>query len=67
MLKHIESADSKCPGGVGGTTVYWAMLIDPFGCTIGLNASTPRSRAAIDAVGGASLAGEVGHGWQGLA
>lgn len=63
--------DAKCPGGVGGTTVYWevadlgqavealvakgavlhrgpgvtsfgakvAMLLDPFGCTIGLNES----------------------------
>ncbi|EED67603.1 glyoxalase [Comamonas testosteroni] len=61
--------DSKCPGGAGGTSVYWevddlylarqelerrgavlfrgpivtslgavvAMLLDPFGCTIGLN------------------------------
>lgn len=61
--------DKKCPGGAGGTTVYWevtdidnallllkekgavlyrgpvqttlgakaAMLLDPFGCTLGLN------------------------------
>lgn len=71
--------DTKCPGGVGGTTVYWevddlaatvaalqqagatlhrgpartdfgahvAMLIDPFGCTLGLNASSERSRALL--------------------
>jgi uncharacterized protein len=77
----FHPADSKCPGGVGGTTAYWevddlaeavrqltargarlhrgpmltslgagaAMLIDPFGCTIGLNASTPGSRAVIEA------------------
>lgn len=64
----FHPADAKCPGGVGGTTVYWrvaclteavseleskgatllrgpavtslgdavAMLVDPFGCTIGL-------------------------------
>jgi uncharacterized protein len=75
----FHPADAKCPGGVGGTTVYWevddlaatvaqlqsrgarlhrgpaltslgagaAMLIDPFGCTLGLNVSTPASRAAI--------------------
>ena len=80
----FHPADAKCPGGVGGTTVYWevddlpatvallqsrgarlhrgpgvtslgagaAMLIDPFGCTLGLNASTPASRAAILATGG---------------
>ena len=73
----FHPADSKCPGGIGGTTVYWevgnineavdflvergarlhrgpgltsfgsgaAMVIDPFGCTIGLNASSPESRA----------------------
>ena len=73
----FHPADSKCPGGVGGTTAYWevnnlgqaieylvsrgaklhrgpaltsfgagaAMLIDPFGCSIGLNASSPESRA----------------------
>jgi predicted enzyme related to lactoylglutathione lyase len=67
----FHPTDSKCPGGVGGTTVYWevadlaravdvlvakgavlhrgpgvttlgakvAMLLDPFGCTIGLNES----------------------------
>jgi predicted enzyme related to lactoylglutathione lyase len=64
----FHPADAKCPGGVGGTTVYWtvaslthavsaleemgarllrgpgvtslgdavALLVDPFGCTIGL-------------------------------
>ena len=73
----FHPADSKCPGGIGGTAVYWevesineavaflqargarlhrgpaltsfgagaAMLVDPFGCTIGLNASSPESRA----------------------
>lgn len=78
----FHPADHKCPGGVGGTTVYWevdslaeaiaflvvrgavlyrgpaltrfgagaAMLKDPFGCTIGLNASTPESRAKVKAV-----------------
>ena len=77
----FHPSDSKCPGGVGGSTVYWeveninesiafltergarlhrgptttsfgagaAMLIDPFGCTIGLNASSPKSRAKIGA------------------
>lgn len=71
--------DSKCPGGVGGATVYWevadlqeairrleqrgavlyrgpivtslgaaaAMLLDPFGCTIGLNQSHPHSEQAF--------------------
>jgi predicted enzyme related to lactoylglutathione lyase len=75
----FHPADSKCPGGVGGTTAYWevnnlnetinylvsrgarlhrgpaltsfgagaAMLIDPFGCSIGLNASTPESRMRL--------------------
>jgi len=75
----FHPADTKCPGGVGGTTAYWevsnlteaieflvsrgaklhrgpgvtsfgagaAMLIDPFGCTIGLNASSPESRARL--------------------
>lgn len=65
----FHPADAKCPGGVGGSTVYWqvsdleaaierlrslgaqlhrgpgttsfgakvAMMVDPFGCTIGLN------------------------------
>jgi predicted enzyme related to lactoylglutathione lyase len=79
VLLGFHPADEKCPGGVGGTTVYWevddldaaveglvargarlhrgpmrtsygagaAMLICPFGCTIGLNCSTPESRAAI--------------------
>lgn len=78
----FHPADSKCPGGVGGTTVYWevenlaeairfltargatlhrgpgvtsfgagaAMLKDPFGCTIGLNASTSASRAKVNQV-----------------
>jgi len=77
----FHPADDKCPGGVGGTTVYWevediagtvawlqrlgarlhrgpgttrfgagaAMLVDPFGCTIGLNQSSPASRAQIAA------------------
>jgi predicted enzyme related to lactoylglutathione lyase/ketosteroid isomerase-like protein len=77
----FHPADSKCPGGVGGTTAYWevesigeavdfltlrgaslhrgpavtrfgagaAMLVDPFGCTIGLNASSPESRARLSA------------------
>ena len=75
----FHPADTKCPGGAGGTTVYWqvddlgaaieflkrrgarlhrgpgvtsfgagaAMLIDPFGCTIGLNAATAQSRVAL--------------------
>jgi len=74
----FHPADAKCPGGIGGTTVYWevddidaavawlkgkgaklhrgpvvtdlgagaAMLVDPWGCTIGLNRSSARSRAA---------------------
>jgi predicted enzyme related to lactoylglutathione lyase len=78
----FHPADPKCPGGVGGTTVYWevdslaeasrflvergatlhrgpgvtdsgagvAMFKDPFGCTIGLNASTPASRAKVDGI-----------------
>lgn len=72
----FHPADAKCPGGVGGTTVYWtvasltqalseleargarllrgpgvtslgdavALLVDPFGCTIGL-----QQRARTDA------------------
>ncbi|MGF1604453.1 MAG: VOC family protein [Thermosynechococcaceae cyanobacterium] len=76
----FHPSDAKCPGGVGGTTVYWevediqvaiqaltergarlhrgpivtsfgagaAMLIDPFGCTIGLNASSTESRAKVN-------------------
>jgi predicted enzyme related to lactoylglutathione lyase len=72
----FHPADAKCPGGVGGTTVYWqvddldeaiafllargaslhrgpgtttlgarvAMLIDPFGCTIGLNQDDVHNR-----------------------
>ena len=79
VLIGFHPADAKCPGGVGGTTVYWevddlaaavahlsalgahllrgsgttdfgagaAMLVCPFGCTIGLNCSTPASRAAL--------------------
>lgn len=79
VLIGFHPADSKCPGGVGGTTVYWevdnlhqtveelvamgarlhrgpgttsfgagaAMLICPFGCTIGLNQSSPQSRAML--------------------
>ncbi|MFT3758491.1 VOC family protein [Thauera sp.] len=75
----FHPADAKCPGGVGGTTVYWevpdidaairhleargavrhrgpittdfgaraAMLLDPFGCTIGLNQGSARSRDLI--------------------
>jgi predicted enzyme related to lactoylglutathione lyase len=75
----FHPADERCPGGVGGTTVYWevddlkeaieflgqrgarlhrgpgvtefgagaAMLIDPFGCTIGLNSATAQSRAEL--------------------
>ena len=71
VIVGFHPADAKCPGGVGGTTVYWevadldaalallqdrgarlhrgpgtttpgakvAMLVDPFGCTIGLNQS----------------------------
>ncbi|QEI09257.1 glyoxalase [Pigmentiphaga aceris] len=69
MTLGFHPLDKKCPGGAGGTTVYWqvdsmdeailflvnkgatlyrgpiqtapggraAMLLDPFGCTIGLN------------------------------
>ena len=79
MTLGFHPADAKCPGGVGGTTVYWevddltatvahlqsrgahlhrgpgvtslgagaALLVDPFGCTLGLNVSTPASRAVI--------------------
>ena len=79
----FHPADAKCPGGVGGTTVYWevddleatcnfliergarlhrgpavtsfgagaAMLIDPFGCTLGLNRTTPQSAARVHALG----------------
>lgn len=68
VLIGFHPADGKCPGGVGGTTVYWevadldaaverlqaqgarlyrgpittspgaaaAMLLDPFGCSLGL-------------------------------
>ncbi len=77
----FHPSDTKCPGGIGGTTVYWevasideavaylvergaklhrgpgltsfgagaAMLVDPFGCTIGLNASCAESRARTGA------------------
>ena len=79
VLVGFHPADAKCPGGVGGTTVYWetddfdatiaflqargarlhrgptstsfgamaAMLIDPFGCTLGLNGASAASREAI--------------------
>ena len=83
----FHPADEKCPGGVGGTTVYWdvsnlagavsllvergarlhrgpgetsfgakvALLVDPFGCTIGLNEASPQSRAIFSqSVGGAA-------------
>lgn len=75
LILGFHPADAKCPGGIGGTTVYWeverlddaisfltkrgarlfrgpgitdfsasiAMMVDPFGCTIGLNQSTERS------------------------
>lgn len=78
-LLGFHPLDSKCPGGPGGTTIYWevadlqaaikelelkgavlyrgpittsfgakaAMLLDPFGCTLGLNQSTPQSLKAI--------------------
>ena len=67
----FHPADGKCPGGIGGTSVYWeiedlnqavtfltergarlcrgpartdfgaavALMVDPFGCTVGLNQS----------------------------
>ena len=86
----FHPADSKCPGGIGGTTAYWevnnlgeaieylvshgaklhrgpaltsfgagaAMLIDPFGCTIGLNASSPESRARLASNPSRSSGGE---------
>lgn len=79
VLVGFHPADSKCPGGVGGTTVYWevddiqlavqhlvglgarihrgpaetsfgagaAMLVCPFGCTIGLNQSSAGSRTRL--------------------
>jgi predicted enzyme related to lactoylglutathione lyase len=79
VLYGFHPADDKCPGGIGGTTVYWqvedldvavedlvargarvhrgpgktsfgagvAMLVCPFGCTIGLNQSTPQSQTLI--------------------
>lgn len=75
----FHPADEKCPGGIGGTTVYWevdslddavgrlvaagarihrgpgstsygarvALLVDPFGCTIGLNQASEASRRLI--------------------
>lgn len=75
----FHPADDKCPGGVGGTTVYWevpdlddalarltaagarlhrgpaltsfgarvAMLVDPFGGSLGLNQSSDASRQAL--------------------
>ena len=89
IVMGFHPADSKCPGGVGGTTAYWevdsineaveyltslgarlhrgpgvtsfgagaAMLMDPFGCTIGLNASSLESRSkgsTLNAPGGGS-------------
>ena len=74
----FHPADAKCPGGVGGTSVYWdvedldaaiawlqqrgarlhrgpmvtrlgagaALMIDPFGCTLGLNRRPPRPASA---------------------
>jgi predicted enzyme related to lactoylglutathione lyase len=80
----FHPVDEKCPGGIGGTTVYWevddlaaaiaflqsrgatlhrgpgatdfgaevAMLVDPFGCTIGLNHASDASREAIGNSGG---------------
>lgn len=79
-LLGFHPLDGKCPGGPGGTTIYWevadlqgaikelglrgavlyrgpittsfgakaAMLLDPFGCTFGLNQSTQQSLKAID-------------------
>lgn len=81
VLLGFHPADAKCPGGIGGTTVYWevddldagvaalqargarlhrgpartdfgaavAMLVCPWGCSIGLNQATPASRQAIQA------------------
>jgi len=81
VLVGFHPADAKCPGGVGGTSVYWevddlaaalerlqghgarlhrgpattdlgaqvALLVDPFGCTIGLNQSSAASLRAIHA------------------
>jgi predicted enzyme related to lactoylglutathione lyase len=78
----FHPADEKCPGGVGGSVVYWevesmddaiqdltqrgakvhrgpgvtdfgakaAMLIDPFGCAIGLNQASPKSLVLTAAV-----------------
>lgn len=80
VLIGFHPADTKCPGGVGGSVVYWevddinqavkylqergavlyrgpiktdfgaeaAILIDPFGCLIGLNHSTEASLRAIN-------------------
>lgn len=79
VLVGFHPADAKCPGGIGGTSVYWevgdlaaaqarllahgarlhrgpastdlgakvALLVDPFGCTIGLNQSSAASLRAI--------------------
>ena len=81
VLVGFHPADAKCPGGIGGTSVYWevgdlvaalarlqahgarlhrgpactdlgakvALLVDPFGCTIGLNQSSAASLRAIHA------------------
>ena len=75
----FHPADEKCPGGIGGTSVYWevedlneavayltargarlyrgpartdfgaavALMVDPFGCTVGLNQSTEESRRSV--------------------
>ncbi|WP_247661215.1 VOC family protein [Ideonella alba] len=79
----FHPADAKCPGGIGGTTVYWevddldvavqelqrrgarlhrgpmrtdfgagvAMMVCPWGCTVGLNRVTEESCQAITATG----------------
>ena len=94
VLMGFHPADAKCPGGIGGTTVYWevadlaeavalllacgarlhrgpartdlgasaAMLVDPFGCTIGLNQSTAASLRAIHGTPGLRPARAAGHG-----
>ncbi len=93
VLVGFHPADAKCPGGIGGTTVYWevadlaeavalllshgarlhrgpahtdlgagaAMLVDPFGCTIGLNQSTAASLRAIHGTPGLRPARAAGH------
>ena len=91
VLIGFHPADAKCPGGIGGTSVYWeverldvaidslidrgaklfrgpgttdfgatiALLVDPFGCTIGLNQSTELSRR--------NLRNEQSRPWQAAA